>query len=263
MLQIGMMRHKRSMMFYPIIFSKMILVMIMTVLLKDEVVVLGAMLMVISMITLAIVFYINSFQKSSDPLEKGRNKVILIGSELILLIYFAMYCGLDPDRPSMMTNFGWIHIMLTLVFSIFCLVVGVRTSYKNYFLSNFQNKEESYLKDCEKTEMMEAKVRFENMSDEEYEIEEEEEEDENEGDSEDYGEAPTQMPSTNLKKMPFNISIDQKGLKKQNKKIKGKKRMKPTIGYAGDNRINVFESLESDNTDDEREDKWEEKKRKK
>lgn len=146
MLQIGMMRHKRSLMFYPIIFSKMILVMIITVLLHDDEVALGALLMIVSLLTLGVIFYINSFQKSSDPLAKGRNKLILIGSELILFVYFAMFCGLNTDTPAMMTNFGWIHIILTVVFSLFCLVIGVRTSYKNYFLSNFQNKEEIYLK---------------------------------------------------------------------------------------------------------------------
>lgn len=107
--------------------------------------------------------------------------------------------------------------------------------------------------------MIEAKARFENMSDEEYEIEEEEEEEENEDENE---ELPTQMPTSNIKQIDTNMSIGQKMLAKSAKKSQRKKRMKPTIGYAGDDRINVFESLESNNTDDVEDEVWEEKKHK-
>jgi len=110
MLQIGIKRHRRSLLFFPIIFGKMIVVMITTVLLKSDEIALGSILMVIHMITGALFVYASPFQRKSS-------NFLAVGSETILMLYFAMYCAFDTQNAAGMSNLGWILIFLTLTFA--------------------------------------------------------------------------------------------------------------------------------------------------
>ena len=126
MFQAGMKRKKRSLLFYPLLMSKMVLIMILTVILNDDYKTLGILIGLICLLNLSAMAYLSPFEKiHGTKCFKGHLAYSLtLISESLIMLYFWFIFQYNPRRMAksveQMYIIGYCQICTIFLFSLTC-----------------------------------------------------------------------------------------------------------------------------------------------
>ena len=147
MFQAGIKNKKRSLYFYPWVMSKMILVMILTVILSTNNVTLGILLLVVNSLSSALIGYMMPFEKTAMDCKGSCNLTysLVLVLEILLTAYFSILVQFNDEKPNQMMIFGYLQICLVLIFCIVAAILGVMSSYKIMIEQNSQAAKKTYI----------------------------------------------------------------------------------------------------------------------